>query len=160
MKEKYRRNKKNQMIPRLDQVLIDALVSLRYFVENQGKQPDIFIRGDTYKRLQHSDIKTIIHDGIEFGYKLKELSNQSFMKKVFVKFNGYDLKELMSNDSSREQVIPYFNTIFEVFLDPGQGLPEMQLISKDTVLLTEIFKPLLLTRTQDGFRDYRVKRYL
>ena len=78
---------------------------------------------------------------MEVGYKLEE-HIMHFTRKVFLKFE--DPLERIPD----EQKDPVFLSALEVFIEKGQDIPSIQQINFDTVLITQDFMPLLLTKVR------------
>ena len=124
--------------------LVGSLRDLRDMVENISQQPDIALRGGVYREMAKADVFTTKVDGCEFGYKIEDCGLH-MRRKVFIQWPGYKLEEIPP-----EQQEPYMVAAFEVLLDRGQSMPEVDVINNGKCFLfTQDFMPLLLTRIED-----------
>lgn len=122
----------------LDQTAIQQLTDLFYFVNNLNKTPDLALRGGVYKELSKADVFTCSFDGWEVGYKIEDMGI-TIRRKIFLKCEQ-PLEEVPD-----KQKDPILATVFEVFLEKGQGMPAVSQISEFAVMVQQDVIPLLMT---------------
>ena len=123
---------------KLDQKAINKMVELFQFVNNINKTPDLALRGGVYKEIAHADVFTISFDGWEVGYKLID-QGLSLKRRIFLKC------EQPLHEIPKEQKDPILGAIFEVFLEKGQGQPQIEQISEFAVKVEQDVIPFTLT---------------
>lgn len=142
-KDKVLRNHKlrtlNRTFLKLDKRAIELLVELFQFVNNIKLTPDLALRGGVYRELAHADIMTQSFDGWEVGYKLEDFDLFQ-RRKVFIKCEQ-PLREIPEKEKD-----PILAAVFDVFLERGQGMPEIEQISEFALLLTQDVIPMVLTQ--------------
>jgi hypothetical protein len=124
-----------------DTKLKDRLKDLRAIVETINKLPDMALRGGVFKQLAKTDIFTAHIDGILVGYKLDDLG--IFMRRrIYLEFPGYKLPEIPENQKD-----PVMAAIFDVFLDYGMQIPEIDIQREgEVVMIQQHFLPLMLVK--------------
>jgi len=123
---------------KFDTELMGVLVDLRMFVDMKGTAPEIAYRNGIYQTLDPDTVYTKKVDGWEFGYRLIDLGNGFYRRRIFV------MCEQKLDTVPDEQKEPVVNTVFEVFLDKGAGEVSIEPISEFTVRIEQDFMPMLL----------------
>ncbi len=86
-------------------------------------------------------IHTVSCDGIEVGYRVEAKMFKTFIRReVFVKTPGQDIGELKGDDLQR-----VMTAVFNVFVLPGQAIPDVTQIAYDCIRLRQDVIPLILT---------------
>ena len=112
--------------------LTEGLKDLRHRVEYANKAPALAMQGGIYKG--NKEIQTHIYDSWIFGYKLE--SGIMMKRKLFIKVEGYRFDEI-----PEEQKDPIITLCYEIFFDQGQGMPEIEPISENAILVWQLFQP-------------------
>ena len=135
------------------QSLCDKLSNLKFMVENINQGADIALRDGTYKKLDPADVYTTSIDGWVFGYKLLDHADMPgfFTRRIFVKSPGYMIKKIPDTDKN-----PVLFSVFETFLEQGQGTPLIEQISTDCMMIEQTFQPLLLAKKSEHRNPKRV----
>ena len=123
---------------KLDDRAIQMMVDLFTFVNTLGKTPDLALRGGVYRQIADAEVHTQSFDGWEVGYKIEDLG-MVWRRKIFLKCEQ-PLAEI-----PEDQKNPVMAAVFEVFLEKGQGPPEIEQISEFCVLVAQDVMPLLMT---------------
>lgn len=95
---------------------------------------------------QHNDGKIWSDecDGVEIGYRVKEF--KTFIRdEIFIKTPGNDIGEISVEERTRIMA-----AVFNVFLVPGAGMPEIKQIAYDAILLTQNFIPTVQVEQSPG----------
>jgi hypothetical protein len=130
--------KLNRKFIGLDRSAVQALTDLFYFVNNLNKTPDLSLRGGVYKEIAKVDVFTASFDGWEVGYKVEDMG-YTIRRKIFLKCEQ-PLAEIP--DAQKDPVLA---AVFEVFLEKGQGMPQVDQISEFCVMVEQDIIPLLMT---------------
>ena len=129
--------KLNRTFLKLDKTAVTMLMDLFAFVNNLNKAPDLALRGGIYKELADADVYTQNFDGWEVGYKIED-HGLHLKRKIFVKCEQ-PLKEIPDDQKN-----PVIAAVFEVFLEKGQSLPQIEQISEFCVMIQQDVIPLLM----------------
>lgn len=119
-----------------DKALVAQLQDLKNMVETIATQPDIALRGGTYKKLADADVLTTKYNNLEIGYKV-QLCTISVLRKIFVKVHDYKWDAIPEEERNS-----FMTAVFDVFLDKNQGSPEINQIAPDCLLITQQVIPL------------------
>ena len=126
--EKLERSRK---IIRHDERMEFVLEGLRDFVDNLNQQKTSFGFDD-------KQVQSIKFDGVEVGYRLIDRT-VAMTRQVFIKTPDYKLSEIPP-----EEMKPIMAAVFQVFIIPGAGSPNIKIINTDCVMLEQSFVPMLL----------------
>jgi hypothetical protein len=120
-------------------VLKKACEELRFVVEHPNKEGKILLRTGVTVDRDPKLVMTTKIDGIEVGYRVVPSSpleiNHFFDRDVFLKIPGYKISELNQHERTS-----FLTTLFEVFLEPQQGLPDITPIADDAVKISQRFQ--------------------
>ena len=131
-------NPHNRGILKSDTKLLPILEGLREFVDTINQSPDLALRGGIYRGIEKADVQTVRVDGLEIGYKLED--HGVFMRrKVFVKAPGYRMEDI-----PHEEIEPAIVAVMDVFFVQGAGMPSLQQIAPDCMLVQQDVIPMLL----------------
>ncbi len=134
----------NNRILKADTKIQDALEALRNFLDNINKTASLALRGPIYKGVDPKVVQTIKVDGVEFGYKVED--HVIFIRRIiYIKFPGYKVEEI--GDPDRERIM---TAVFNVFIVPGAGMPEIGQIAVDCLRITQDIVPLMLVERKPG----------
>ena len=81
-------------------------------------------------------------DGWEFGCKVEQVDEMTFLRKVFLK------AEQPFNTIPGKDKDPIMNVVMDEMLDRGQPATSVEAIAPDCVMITQLFVPVLLQRTE------------
>jgi hypothetical protein len=120
---------------------------LRWVVEHPNQDGKIMLKTGVTVDRDPKTIMTTKVDGIEIGYRVVPSSpleiNPYFERDVFLKVPGYKISEL-----SKEERTSILVTLFEVFLDQQQGMPDIRAISDDAVKISQRFQVAFFRKFQ------------
>ncbi len=134
----------NNMILKADTKVQEALEGLRQFVDNLKVAPNIGLRGESYRKIDPKKIQTVAVDGLVFGYRLED--HAVFIRRiVFIKVPGYRLEDISESERAR-----IMTAVFNVFVVPGAGVPEISRIAPDALRLTQDIVPMVLVEQKPG----------
>lgn len=117
----------------------DALAALRQFVDNLNKQPSLAFRNGIYKGLDKAVVQSVKVDGWTFGYQLKDLGAGTMQRRIYIKSPGQKIAEIPD-----EQIDPVLISVFETCLDINEGMPEMEEIDEECLLIAQDFMPFFM----------------
>lgn len=112
--------------------LQEGLKELRLRVENANKEASLAMRDGVYKGKD--ELQTLTYDNWIFGYKLED--GIMMKRKLFIKVEGYRFDEI-----PEEQKDPIVLLCLDVFFDQGMGVPEVEPIAEDAILIWQLFQP-------------------
>lgn len=112
---------------------------LRWIVEHPNQDGKIMLKTGVTVDRDPKTIMTTKVDGIEIGYRVVPSSpleiNPYFERDIFLKVPGYKISEL-----SKEERTSFLTTLFDVFVDQQQGMPEIDLIADDCIKISQRFQ--------------------
>lgn len=134
----------NNRILKADTKVQEALKALCQFVDNLKVSPNVGLRGETYRMIDPKKIQTVAVDGLVFGYRLE--SHAVFIRRiVFIKVPGYRVEDISEDERAR-----IMTAVFNVFIVPGAGIPEVQQINHDAIRVTQDIVPMVLVEREPG----------
>ena len=137
----------NNRILKADTKIQEALEGLRQFVDNLKVSPNVGLRGETYRMIDPKKIQTVAVDGLVFGYRLED--HAVFIRRiVFIKVPGYRVEDISEDERAR-----IMTAVFNVFIVPGSGIPEVQQINHDAIKIAQDIVPMVLVERSPGLRS-------
>ncbi len=132
----------NDRILKADTKVQEALEALAAHVDHLGK--GIKLKGGTFQATDPMKVHTVKVDGVVFGYRLED--HAVFMRRrIFMKVPGYKIEDISEDERSR-----IMTALFNVFIMPGNGIPEIQRINSDCLLFSQDFIPMIAVERKPG----------
>jgi len=127
-----RRNKYRTITPKAD--VVEALRDLRQTVENQGSGTSVRLINGIYQQKALNEVQTAQVPPWVFGYKVEPSGLGLFLRTLFIKLPNEDI--LGIPEKEREEIMA---AVYETLIDEGNELPEVKLIARDCIRLTQQF---------------------